>query len=90
VGKATGEVISDNVKPWSGDHCVDWRIVNGVLYSSRALARKKAHIMDFAPSVLDLFGVPRPRHMIGRSFFTPDENEAGAEEEPPEEKVAHA
>ncbi len=90
VGKATGEVISDNKKAWSGDHCVDWRLVSGVLYSSRAMAREKAHIMDMAPSVLDLFGVPRPRHMVGRSFFTADRSEAGEEETPPEEKVANA
>ncbi len=89
VGKATGEVISDNLKPWSGDHCVDWRLVSGTLVSSRALARSNPGIIDMAASVLDLFGVPRPRHMIGRSFFRPDESGAAADDSPAEEKVAH-
>lgn len=90
VGKATGEVISENKKAWSGDHCVDWRLVNGVLFSSRALAKTKPHIMDMAPSVLDLFGVKRPRHMVGRSFFSADPSQAGEEDAPPEERVANA
>lgn len=34
TGKAAPEVFSDNVKAWSGDHCVHPRIVPGVMFSN--------------------------------------------------------
>ncbi len=35
VGIVTAQVIEDNPKAWSGDHCVDPVLVPGVLFSSR-------------------------------------------------------
>ncbi|NNE07436.1 MAG: nucleotide pyrophosphatase [Gemmatimonadetes bacterium] len=93
VGKAEPDVIIDNVKAWSGDHCLDWRIVPGVLFSSRKLARKNPGIMDMSASILDLFGIQRPAYMLGRSFFRVDSSDAGQTEKqsPPEEReVANA
>ena len=72
VGKADGTILSDNTKSWSGDHCVDPRLVPGVFFSNRKLARNKIGIIDVGASVLDLFGIPKPRHMTGRSFYRPD------------------
>jgi len=80
VGKADGKVFTDNTKSWSGDHCVDPRLVPGVLFCNRRLARKNPAIVDIGASVLDLFGIERPRHMTGRSFFraAPEEDSAGS------------
>lgn len=75
VGKADGKVFHDNSKSWSGDHCVDPRIVPGVFFCNRRLARKKIGIVDIGASVLDLFGIEIPRHMTGRSFFRADPSE---------------
>ncbi|MFH1279175.1 MAG: alkaline phosphatase family protein [Candidatus Eisenbacteria bacterium] len=81
VGKADGKVFHDNGKSWSGDHCVDPRIVPGVFFCNRRLARKKIGIVDIGASVLDLFGIPIPRHMTGRSFFRADPSEEAASPE---------
>ena len=35
VGKVTDAIIYDNTRSWSGDHCVDPRLVPGVLFSTR-------------------------------------------------------
>jgi predicted AlkP superfamily phosphohydrolase/phosphomutase len=78
VGKADGKVFSDNTKSWSGDHCVDPRLVPGVLFCNRRLARKNPAIVDIGASVLDLFGIERPRHMTGRSFFRAASEESSA------------
>ena len=69
VGAVSGEVISDNTRSWSGDHCMDPRQVPGVLFSSKPFAVAKPALLDMAPSVLDLLGVDAPPHMTGRSIF---------------------
>lgn len=69
-GVAGGPVFSDNTKAWSGDHCIDPELVPGVLIANRPLGHDGGdpHIIDLAPTVLDLFGVPAPRHMQGKSL----------------------
>jgi predicted AlkP superfamily phosphohydrolase/phosphomutase len=69
-GIAGGPVFDDNTKAWSGDHCIDPALVPGVLIANRRLERagRGPHIVDIAPTVLDLFGIPTPRHMDGVSL----------------------
>ncbi len=74
-GKASGPVIADNTKRWSGDHCLDPRHVPGVLFSSMPLAASGAHITDIAPTVLSIFGVAPPAYMQGSSLLAGDETE---------------
>lgn len=69
VGGVATEVFEDNDKAWSGDHCVDPAIVPGVLFSNRAVEAQDPGIEDMAPSALDLFGVPIPAWMEGKSIF---------------------
>lgn len=72
VGAVSGDVISDNTRSWSGDHCMDPRQVPGVLFSSLPFAAGKPSLVDLAPTVLDLLGLPRSAHMTGRSIFSAD------------------
>jgi predicted AlkP superfamily phosphohydrolase/phosphomutase len=69
TGAVSREVFSDNVKAWSGDHCVDPRLVPGVFFSSRKIHVERPALIDLAPSVLDLFGLEAPRYMQGRPLF---------------------
>jgi len=69
TGKVGGEVFEDNVKAWSGDHCIDPVHVPGVLFSSRPLNTAKPAIIDIAPTVLDLFGLTAPAHMDGKPLI---------------------
>jgi predicted AlkP superfamily phosphohydrolase/phosphomutase len=72
VGAVSGVAISDNTRSWSGDHCMDPRQVPGVLFSSVPFASTRPNLVDLAPTVLDLLGLPRPAHMTGRSIFSGD------------------
>ena len=63
------QVIEDNTRHWRGDHCMDPREVPGVLLSSQRLDQQGAHMRDIAPTVLELFGIPKPAHMQGRSLL---------------------
>ena len=69
VGKTGGSVFSDNVKPWSGDHCIHPELVPGVLFSSIPLDDRDAHIVDLAPTTMELLGVTPPEYMDGKSLL---------------------
>ncbi|MGH7475323.1 MAG: alkaline phosphatase family protein [Longimicrobiales bacterium] len=69
TGVVAGAVFEDNVKPWSGDHCVDPRLVPGVFFCNRDVRAEDPGLVDIAPSALWLFGVePRP-YMEGKVLF---------------------
>lgn len=66
LGKATTRVFEDNLKAWSGDHCVDPSLVPGVLFSNLKLDADHPGIEDMAPTALRLFGVEPPPWMEGK------------------------
>ncbi|MDB5335551.1 MAG: type phosphodiesterase/nucleotide pyrophosphatase [Planctomycetaceae bacterium] len=70
VGRCDGPVIQDNTRYWSGDHCVDPELVPGVLFCNRSLVTDRgASILDLAPTILELFGVPAPGYLDGKSLL---------------------
>jgi len=69
TGSVTKDVVSDNARSWSGDHCVDPRLVPGVFWCNRRIATQEPALIDMAPTVLDLFGVPIPGYMQGKPLF---------------------
>jgi predicted AlkP superfamily phosphohydrolase/phosphomutase len=69
TGEVRGEVFCDNTHPWSGDHCVDPDLVPGVLFANVPLTEGDPHIMDIAPTVLDVFGIEPKATMQGRSLL---------------------
>ena len=77
-GSVMGENFLDNTRPWSGDHCMDPREVPGVLFANRPILGDRHSIADVAPTILQLFGLPVPRHMDGRPWTVRTEARAGA------------
>ncbi len=73
TGKVNTTVFEDNTKAWGGDHCIDPRIVPGILFCDRKINTKTPAIIDIAPTVLELFGVQPPQHMDGRSLIVIEE-----------------
>jgi predicted AlkP superfamily phosphohydrolase/phosphomutase len=66
TGVVAGPVFEDNVKPWSGDHCIDPRLVPGVLFCNRRIDTEDPALIDIAPTALRLFGIEPPAYMDGR------------------------
>jgi predicted AlkP superfamily phosphohydrolase/phosphomutase len=75
MGEVSEQIFEDNVKGWSGDHCVDRSFVPGVLFSTEKLDRDDPWIGDIAPTILTLFGVTPPAHMDGKSLISGSEKE---------------
>jgi predicted AlkP superfamily phosphohydrolase/phosphomutase len=69
TGVVAGRVFEDNVKAWSGDHCVDPRLVPGVFFCNRKVDRENPSLLDIAPTALRLFGLEPPPHMDGEPLF---------------------
>jgi predicted AlkP superfamily phosphohydrolase/phosphomutase len=66
VGRTTSEIFHDNLKAWSGDHCVDPTVVPGVLFSNHAIHGDNPRLLDIAPTLLGVFGVQPADYMDGR------------------------
>ncbi len=69
MGAVGQEVIERNEGHWNGDHCMYAGHVPGVLLSTKPLAVKEASLVDFAPTVLNYFGITPPEGMKGQLLF---------------------
>jgi len=67
LGAVPESIIVANLKKWSGDHCAsDSSDTQGILASNRKITTKSLSILDIAPTVLHLFGIPTPPEIDGR------------------------
>ncbi len=69
LGAFPPEEIEDNTNPWSGDHCMDYTLVPGVLLSNRKIVAEAPALTDIAPTILAEFGIAKAKGMIGQSVF---------------------
>jgi len=63
--------MEDNTQPWSGDHCIDFTKVPGVVLSNYKIHAEHPALTDIAPTILHEFGIATPDTMKGRSIFDP-------------------
>ena len=66
IGQVTDKIFHNNIKAWSGDHCIDPSLVPGVLFCNRPVDTEQPALTDIAPTVLDMFGVAVPAYMDGK------------------------
>ena len=79
TGVVKAPLFEDNVKAWSGDHCMDPRLVPGVLFCNRDIDIADPALIDIAPTALQQFGIEPPKHMDGKVLqFTDDAKETTA------------
>lgn len=61
--------LEDNTNAWSGDHCMDYTKVPGVLLSNRKISAETPALTDIAPTILSEFGITKTKEMLGQSVF---------------------
>ncbi|MGD8536322.1 MAG: alkaline phosphatase family protein [Candidatus Aminicenantes bacterium] len=76
TGKVNETIFEDNTKAWSGDHCIDPRLVPGIFFSTQKINTASPSIMDIAPTALTLFGLEIPPHMDGHSLIDTQDDQA--------------
>ena len=69
LGELTPDVLLDNPSAWSADHCADALEVPGLLCCNKPFSKADPSLVDIAPSILTIFGLPMPGTMTGRSIF---------------------
>ena len=72
LGAFPADVLEDNTNPWSGDHCMDYTLVPGVLLSNRKIEAESPALIDIAPTMFAEFGIAKPKGMMGQSVFHPE------------------
>jgi len=72
LGAFPPEVLEDNTNAWSGDHCMDYTLVPGVLLSNRNIAAETPALTDIAPTILAELGIAKQKNMMGQSVFHPN------------------
>jgi predicted AlkP superfamily phosphohydrolase/phosphomutase len=69
LGNFPMDVLENNTNPWSGDHCMDYTLVPGVLLSNRPVDAPNPALTDIAPTIFAQFGILQPKGMMGHSIF---------------------
>jgi len=77
LGGIPSQVLEDNTDPWSGDHCIDYMKVPGVILSNRKIEDTQPALTDVAPTILAEFGIARPPTMQGHNVFEPSPARSG-------------
>jgi predicted AlkP superfamily phosphohydrolase/phosphomutase len=57
LGVLSPEVLTNNMSPWSGDHCMDPPSVPGILLSNRRLTTAPATLQNLAATILQQVGI---------------------------------
>jgi predicted AlkP superfamily phosphohydrolase/phosphomutase len=73
LGAVPESIVVANLKKWSGDHCAsDSSDTKGILFSNRRVEGSDHSILDIAPTVIRLLGLPVPPEMDGHPIsFAP-------------------
>ncbi len=69
LGTVTTELITPNLGKWTGDHCMDHRLVPGVLVTNHKVGVADPTLLDLPVTILSMFGVPVPPQMKGRALW---------------------
>lgn len=70
LGGVPKDLIEDNLKAWSGDHCSnDPSLVKGIFFSNRKTAKTNPDMVDIAPTVLKSMGIEPAEEMDGEPLF---------------------
>jgi predicted AlkP superfamily phosphohydrolase/phosphomutase len=70
LGGFGDQVLEDNLKPWSGDHCSNEpSVVPGIFFSNRRINTTAPRMVDLMPTVLGALGLEVPAEVDGRSLF---------------------
>ena len=71
LGSFPKAIFADNLSPWSGDHCMDYRLAPGILVTSRRITSPTPTLADLTVSLLQEYGVAPGKGMIGHNVLEP-------------------
>ena len=69
TGDTRGPIFSDNIKKWSGDHCLDSNKVKGIFFATMKITHDDPDLKDISATCMDLFGINPPAYVEGRPLM---------------------
>ncbi|MGQ9619121.1 MAG: alkaline phosphatase family protein [Candidatus Aminicenantia bacterium] len=70
LGGMNEDVVQDNDKNWSADHCtMEPSQINGIFFSNRRINKQSVNILDFYRSICKLYNLNPPKEIQGENFF---------------------
>jgi predicted AlkP superfamily phosphohydrolase/phosphomutase len=69
LGRFPKDVLEDNTKKWSGDHMGAPEVIPGILAANRKIRAESPALYDLTATILNIFGIEKPKEMIGESIF---------------------
>lgn len=69
IGSFPEAWITDNMDPWSGDHCMAAELVPGIILSNKKIDAENPKLYDLAPTILAQFGIEKTDGMVGYPIF---------------------
>jgi predicted AlkP superfamily phosphohydrolase/phosphomutase len=69
LGRIPKNLVEDNKEKWSGDHCMDPSVIPGILLTNRKSKIEHPALYDLTATILDIFGIDKPKEMIGQSIL---------------------
>ena len=64
-------IFVDNKNAWSGDHCIDYRLVPGILVTNQRITSSTPTLADLTVSLLDEYGIAPSKELIGKDVLEP-------------------
>jgi len=69
LGRFPKDILEDNTKKWSGDHMGAPEVIPGILVTNRKIRAESPALYDLTATILNAFGIERPKDMIGENIF---------------------
>lgn len=69
LGRVPKDILEDNFAKWSGDHMGAAEIMPGILVTNQPIATESPALYDLTATILDVFGIEKPKEMTGKTVF---------------------
>jgi predicted AlkP superfamily phosphohydrolase/phosphomutase len=69
TGRTPAQVMESNTAKWSGDHMGASEILPGIVLTNGPLKAEAPALADLTATIMDVFGVDKPKDYIGTSIF---------------------
>jgi predicted AlkP superfamily phosphohydrolase/phosphomutase len=69
LGRTPKDVLDNNTSKWSGDHMGAAELMPGIVLANRAIVADSPALSDITATILDVFGVEKPKEFIGKTIF---------------------